>query len=745
MSFLTPLFLAGLAALAVPILVHLTRHEQGKPLAFPSLMFLKRIPFEETSRRRLRNPWLLLLRLAALGLLVAAFARPFVRDGRLAQVGGAGPEEVVVLVDQSYSMELGGRWQEGVSMARSVVSGLGPGDRVSIVAFSEVPRLVLRSATEPGRAAAVLDTLRTTSLGTRLAPAVRLAASVLEASPLPRRRAVIVSDFQRAGWRRDSEAVFPEGTRVETLNAAHSDPSAGADNLALAGLELRRETANGRERMSVRARLVATGATLATGATIAASAASASSATSAASVASTPSPAPASSSGISAEVALWVDDSEVERATVVVPPAGSAPVAFRPFTLTRPFTRGEVRVADAALQSDNAVYFVASPGGGVRVVVADPLGSGESNVHLRQALGIAEGAGFDVRVIRGAPGAGDLEGTDLVILNGGGFPGGGAGDRLRTFVEDGGGLLIVLGERSRTAAAHADFLPAAVGPTSGLPGQPRRLGFVDYDHPVFEAFHGARSGDFSRAAFFRARSLAPTDGRVLARFDDGTPALVEGLRDKGLVLIWATGMDRLWNDLPLHSVYLPFVHRLAQHLGGQGELPAWHRAGATVNLAQLAEAADLPASADAPPVSLDAVAMDPHGGAVALDPDAPLLTLSARGIWEVRPPGERPDRPFALAANVDLAESDLQPLDLAEFAAAVGGTPGNDASTPPTSADGETDSGPEAVAGEAFEARQSFWRYLAVAAFVLLVLESLLGNRLSRSPSVAEPVRPRYR
>ena len=739
MSFLTPLFLAGLAALAVPLLVHLTRHERGRPLAFPSLMFLKRIPFEETSRRRLRNPWLLALRLAALGLLVAAFARPFVRDGRLAQVGGAGPEEVVVLVDQSYSMELGGRWQEGVSMARSVVSGLGPGDRVSIVAFSEVPRLVLRSATDPERAAAALDTLQTASLGTRLAPAVRLAASVLEASPLPRRRAVIVSDFQRAGWRRDSEAVFPEGTRVETMNAADADPGAGADNLALAGLELRRETANGRERMSARARLVATGATMA------ASAASASSATSASAAASAPSPAAASSpSGVSAEVVLWVDDSEVERATVVVPPAGSAPVAFRPFTLTRPFTRGELRVADAALQSDNALYFVASPGGGVRVVVADPLGSGESNVHLRQALGIAEGAGFDVRVIRGAPGAADLEGTHLVILNGGALPGGGAGDRLRTFVEGGGGLLIVVGEQSRTPATHADFLPAAVGPISGAPGQPRRLGFVDYDHPVFEAFQGARSGDFSRAAFFRARSLDPTDGRVLARFDDGAPALVEGRRGKGRILVWATGMDRLWNDLPLHSVYLPFVHRLAQHLGGQGELPAWHRAGATVNLARLAEAADPPATADAPPVSPDAVAMDPHGGAVALDPDAPLLTLSTRGIWEIRPPGERPDRPFALAANVDLAESDLQPMDVAEFAAAVGGTPGNDAAGP-TSVDGDTGSSPEAVAGEAFEARQSFWRYLAVAVFVLLVLESLLGNRLSRSPSFAEPVRPRYR
>lgn len=727
MGFLTPLFLAGLTALAVPVLVHLTRHERGRPMAFPSLMFLKRLPFEETSRRRLRHLLLLLLRLAALALLVAAFARPFVRDGRLAQVGGPGPEEVVVLLDQSYSMELGSRWQEAVSMAQSVVAGLGPGDRVSMVAFSEVPRLLLRSAADPGRAAAILDTLETESLGTRFAPAVRLASSVLEASSLPRRRAVIVSDFQRAGWRPDSEAVFPQGTRVETLNAADADTDAGtdagADNLALTGLELRRESANGRERVSVRARLVTTGAAMAE--------------------------SPASGSpGLSAEVALWVDDSEVERVSVVVPPAASAPVAFAPFTLARPFTRGELRVSDAALQADNALYFVVSPGGGVRVVVADPLGRGESNVHLRQALGIAEGAGFDARVIRGAPADADLEGAHLVVLNGGAFPSGGAGDRLRAFVEGGGGLLVVLGERSRTPSAHAEFLPADVGPISGAPGAPRRLGFLDYDHAVFEAFQGARSGDFSRAGFFRARALDPTDGRVLARFDDGAPALVEGRRGKGRVLVWATGMDRLWNDLPLHPVYLPFVHRIAQYLGGRGELPAWHRAGATVNVAQLAEAANLPATAGAPLISPDAVAMDPHGGSVPLDPDAPLLTLSTHGIWEVRPPGERADHAFALAANVDLAESDLRPLDLEEFAGAVGGTPGAaeaaDAAAEAATTDAaEAGRGAESVGGEEFEARQSFWRYLAATAFVLLALEAVLGNRLSRGRAVAEAARPR--
>ena len=221
---------------------------------------------------------------------------------------------------------------------------------------------------------------------------------------------------------------------------------------------------------------------------------------------------------------------------------------------------------------------------------------------------------------------------------------------------------MVLGDGTRVPADQADFLPVTVGAVSDAGREPRRLGFVDYDHAVFEAFRGARSGDFSKAAFYRSRALTAAEtGRVLARFDDGSIALAEGRVGRGRVLIWATGLDRFWNNFPLQPVYLPFIHQLATYLGGQGEVPPWHEAGSTVDIVALADAAgglELPN---------DAVALDPLGGSTGLDPDSPLLRLDSRGLWEIRSPGERPDHPLALAVNVDLAESDLAKLDLQEF------------------------------------------------------------------------------
>src|SRR3982750_2714003 len=107
MAFLTPLFFVGLGAIAVPVLVHLIQREKKRVIEFPSLMFVRRIPNQSVRRRRIRHWALLLLRAAAIALIVAAFARPFMRQGAVAAAVGGGAREVVVLLDNSASMGYG--------------------------------------------------------------------------------------------------------------------------------------------------------------------------------------------------------------------------------------------------------------------------------------------------------------------------------------------------------------------------------------------------------------------------------------------------------------------------------------------------------------------------------------------------------------------------------------------------------------------------------------------------------------
>ena len=89
MSFLAPLFLLGLAALAIPVLVHLTHRQRREPVAFPSLMFLRRVEFRTTKRQRIRNWLLFLLRVLGVILLALAFSRPFFQRADAASASAA--------------------------------------------------------------------------------------------------------------------------------------------------------------------------------------------------------------------------------------------------------------------------------------------------------------------------------------------------------------------------------------------------------------------------------------------------------------------------------------------------------------------------------------------------------------------------------------------------------------------------------------------------------------------------------
>src|SRR5262245_33846580 len=200
MAFLTPLFLLGLAGLAVPVIIHLIQRERKNVVQFPSLMFLQRIPYQSVQRRRIRNWPLLLLRLTALALIVAAFSRPFFRRQAFAASASGGAREVVILVDKSYSMGYGDRWARASAAARDAIGQIGPSDRASIVFFDSAPEVALRSTPDRARLTAAVLTAKPGSGATRYGPALKLAGSIASESSLPRREVIMISDFQRAGW-----------------------------------------------------------------------------------------------------------------------------------------------------------------------------------------------------------------------------------------------------------------------------------------------------------------------------------------------------------------------------------------------------------------------------------------------------------------------------------------------------------------------------------------------------------------
>src|SRR6185295_2947203 len=99
---LTPWFLAGIAAVGLPVWLHLLRRHRTTPLPFSSLMFFERRTQSSVKHRRLRYLVLFSLRTALVALMALAFANPWLTRSGGAAAGGR--KLVVAAIDNSFSM-----------------------------------------------------------------------------------------------------------------------------------------------------------------------------------------------------------------------------------------------------------------------------------------------------------------------------------------------------------------------------------------------------------------------------------------------------------------------------------------------------------------------------------------------------------------------------------------------------------------------------------------------------------------
>jgi Aerotolerance regulator N-terminal/von Willebrand factor type A domain len=691
MSFLAPLFLVGLTALAIPVLIHLIQRERKTIVAFPSLMFLRRIPYQSVRRRKVRHWLLLAMRAAAVMLIVAAFARPFLRQGAMASAVAGGAREVVILLDQSASMGYGDHWQRAREAARQAIDRLGPDDRATLVLFASNAEENVRASADRVRLKAAVDAARVTSGATRYGPALKLAQSILIRSPLKRREAILVSDFQKTGWAGQggvADVHFPEGTVLTPASVASPD----ASNIAVPSVTFARASFSGQERLTITAGVTNR---------------------SAAAIANLP-------------VTLDIDGRTIESRPVSVAPHASASVTFTQFTLADPNVKGIVRAGTDLLPQDNVFRFVLTPGRPIAVLVIDQRSDrSEPSLYLSKALGVGTAPAFKADLAPASHAtAAELDTHAVVVLNDVPFPQALANGALARFLERGGGLLVVLGEHSTWPASEAALLPGALGALVDPPGgRSGSLGFLDYSHPIFEVFKAPRSGDFSGAHIFRYRALdasAPgTNARVLARFDDGGVAAAERRIGAGRAIVWTSTLDDSWNDLALKPVFLPLMHQIVGYLARYEEPAAWRTVGQALDVSGRAAGRGGP------------IVLTPSGQRIALGGSlAPrFVELGEQGFYEIRATPARADaqqkqRPEVIVAvNLDPAESDLTSMDPRELVAAAIGHAAPDAGQRAA----------PLVAPEDAERRQAIWWYLLLAGGLLLAAETILSNRLSRT------------
>lgn len=670
MSFLNPLFLLGLAAVAAPIIVHLVRRTKAPRVEFPSLMFVRRVPQRTIRRRQLQNILLLLLRCLALLLLVLAFVRPYFGDG---QTVSSGQRADLILLDTSFSMRYGNRFEQAKQRARAVIDASGGSGRVALLTFGQSFDIQSQFSPDKNQVKSILAGLQPGFDGTDYVQALRGAEGLFKDVSESNKNIVLISDFQAAG-RNQAEAAYrlSKEVKLTTIDVGEQN----SPNLAITDLGVQPLIYQPKYSDKLTARIANF--------------------------------SDEAKEGIRVEFQL--NDHTVEKREIKIAPRDATTVEFTGFNLTEGANRAVIQIEGDDFPFDNRFFFTLRRTEQLKALAIESATRGRSeSFYLRNALTTGENLPFNLEVkTAGSVNPSELGQYRVVIFNDPGGISQALSQQIVKFVDGGGGVIIATGPHTDVSAFNQAFqtiAPAKLEESMQLRGEYVAMSEIKTDHPIFEVFR--QSGRLSSAHVFGYHRATPTErSSVLARFEDGNPALIETLHGSGKVLLFTSTLDSSWNDLPLAPIYLPLVRQMTRYLGEREE-GAWHQVGQSFTVA---------AAKDGTPPAVDA----PNGDRITDRKQTTTgeLIINARepGFYRLRYPGVSD---FA-AVNVDRKESDLSKLDLEQFIAAVTGADPKAATTASAS---------ERLSKEDVESRQRVWWVLLIAALLIFVAEAVLARR----------------
>ena len=197
MAFVSPLFLYGLFALAIPILIHLINFRRYKKIWFTNVRFLAEIKQERQRRSQLKQWILLAMRLLAIASLVIAFAQPYI-PSPLQPVNQQQQQGISIFVDNSFSMDAVGSEgkliETAKAKAREIVEAYKSSDRFQLLTndFEGVHQhLVSRD-----EFLKLLEEVRISPASRKISEVVARQQDLLATSPNRSRNIFLISDFQ---------------------------------------------------------------------------------------------------------------------------------------------------------------------------------------------------------------------------------------------------------------------------------------------------------------------------------------------------------------------------------------------------------------------------------------------------------------------------------------------------------------------------------------------------------------------
>ncbi len=670
MPFLSPWFLAGLGALALPVYLHLLRQHKTTPVPFSSLMFFEKRTQSSIKHRKLKYLALLAMRLLMLLLMVLAFAQPFVQ--REVKVNPS-EKRTLVVVDQSFSMRTGSRLADAKSQAQAIIAARPMNQPTQVAALGSRLRMLTEPTLETGALRGAVESIQPGDEVGAYGELSRALRMTVTNDPRPMEVHLFTDSQKSALPSGFSDLVLPSGValQVHSVAAAKAEPNWTVETVSAPAILW--DTKKARVQATI--------------------------------------------AGFDTPVArrtasLVVNGAVTATKTVDVPAAGRATVEFQGLEVPYGFSKCEVRI-DAAdkLAADDRALFAVQRSDPKRVLLVHENRDTRSPTYFRAALGAAAEAAFTLDTTTSEQSSGvDTSRYSFIAIADAALPAAFI-EKAQRFVSGGGSLLVVAGPNTaRLPKIPVLDLPVVEGQYYSRAGERFSVvGEADPTHPSMR-----RAGKWEGVKFFYAVGVDPGNSRVVARLSDRTPLLIERKIGEGRALLFTSTIDNVSNDFPLYPSFVAFIDQSARYLASMEERNALMTVGNHVELRSAKEQA----------VSVEVI--DPDGKRPLSLRESTLaqsFQLPREGFFEVRRANGRHEM---AAVNPDRRESDLALVSVETVQLWTGAPAAGDKTVAAKAAQPDS---PPGFSEEPVKKPFSFWWYFLLAAALATLGESLLASR----------------
>ena len=559
MTFLNPLLLFGMAAIAAPIIIHMFMNRRIKRVVWAAMRFLQASVQKNQKRMEIEDLLLLALRCLILVLLALALARPVI--GRVADAGaGKGGETAVIALDNSYSMgqsdSSASRFDQARKAAEQVIDSLPSGSSVAVLLFSDVVRASIAEPTyDLNLARKVVRDAALSDRSTDVQAVMRQAMETLGRHASASQGIYLITDGQAAGWKKfnDITGMLRSPTVKSRLILVGDDEThnLGIKDLRQAGT------------------VVAVGDNIPFDVEVGNFGAG-------------------EAKDVPVRIAVDGDPPCDEGVIPSIPAGGSKHLTLFTKFRTPGYHTATAQINPDHLTADDRRTIAVRATDDLRILLVDgdsKSGSPESaTFFLRNALvpvPAPEREQYAVKTKIIAPeemGTTKLDEYEAVVLADVPSVSASALEALAAYLNRGGGLIVFPGPKTNAGFYNENlgkkfgFLPATLGAVRGEPDQTEKFFSLQgqgYTHPIVSLWNDPGAGTLAGAHFYRSFDLKPVAGhtaqageaQVVLKFGDGSPAMMERTWGRGRVILFASSANTAWNDLAVRPAFLPLIDR----------------------------------------------------------------------------------------------------------------------------------------------------------------------------------------